>query len=165
MSTFNFFVKIRFVLAVTQWIGISQHIMPLAKMSTKRSDKFPSKEFVSAKLRNKFLFKDFGEKSFQNYIEYGFTELQQAVTLRFKKEVETKIFALTPPFYKKIKHKVPSYYLFASHGNIADTRPISAVKHLFPSTTFIAFDGGHLFPFEHTEQCASEITQILTKHK
>ena len=156
--------KIRYILAVTQWFGLSQYFMPLAKMSAKRSDQFPSKEFVSTKLRNKFLFKEFGEKSFQNYIEYGFTELEEGVTLRFKKEVETRVFALTPPFYKNITHSIPSYYMFASHGDIANTRPISEIKHLFPNTQFISFSGGHLFPFEHTEQCAREILNILNSN-
>jgi pimeloyl-ACP methyl ester carboxylesterase len=157
--------KIRCILAVTQWFGVSQYFMPLAKKSAKRSDHFPSREFISSKLRNKFLFKNFSDKSFENYIKYGFSDTDNGVKLRFKKEVETRIFALTPPFYKKIVLQVPSYYLYATHGDIADTRPIEKVKYLFPKTTFIAFKGGHLYPFEHTETCVNHLIKIINSKK
>ena len=157
--------KIRCILAVSQWFGLSQYIMPLAKKSAKRSDHFPSREFVASKLRTKFLFKNFGENTFNNYIKYGFSECSDGVKLRFKKEIETKIFALTPPFYKKINLTIPSFYMFATHGDIADTRPISKVKPLFPNTKFIAFDGGHLFPLEQTQICANTILNILNSIK
>lgn len=153
--------KIRCILAISQWFGISKHIMPLAKKSAKRSNHFPSREFVASKLRTKFLFKNFGDQSFQNYIKYGFTELEEGITLRYKKEIETKVFALTPPFYNKITVNIPSFYLYATQGDIAETRPINKVKHLFPNTKFSAFKGGHLFPLEQTDKCASEILNIL----
>ncbi len=156
--------KIRCILAVSQWFGLSQYIMPLAKKSAKRSDHFPSREFVASKLRNKFLFKNFSENTFNNYIKYGFSEDSEGVKLRFKKEIETKIFALTPPFYRKTNLIIPSFYIYAMHGDIADTRQISKVKPLFRNTKFIAFDGGHLFPLEHTEKCAKEILTIIAKN-
>lgn len=155
--------KIRWILAITQCLGISHKFMPLAKKSAKRSDHFPSRQFIADKLRNKFLFKNFSESSFDNYVQYGFKEAENGIDLRFKKEIETKIFALTPPFYKAVKLKVPSYYLYATYGDIADTRNINSIKHLFPKTEFIPFEGGHLFPLEQTEKCANICLEILSK--
>ena len=83
----------------------------------------------------------------------------------FKKEIETKIFALTPPFYKPVKLTIPSFYLYANGGDIAKTRNIDSIKHLFPNTEFIPFDGGHLFPLEQTEKCGKEIVSILRSQK
>ena len=157
--------KIRWILAITQCLGISQYIMPLAKMSAKRSDHFPSREFVAGKLRSKFLFKNFGQASFDNYIKYGFKDADEGIALRFKKEIETKIFALTPPFYKPVKLTIPNYYIYASRGEIAKTRNIDSIKHLFPNTEFIPFEGGHLFPLEQTEKCGKEIVSILQSQK
>tara|TARA_B110000977_G_C11067931_1_gene488490 strand:+ start:1596 stop:2372 length:777 start_codon:yes stop_codon:yes gene_type:complete len=156
--------KIRIVLAITQWLRISKYFMPLAKMAGNRSDFFPSRAFIATKFRSKYLFKNFTEASFLNYLNHGFEEQENGVTLRFKKEVETKIFALTPPFYKKIVHHIPSYYLYATDGNIAATRSIDEIFHLFPNTKFKAFQGGHLFPLEQTEKCANEIIKILHSH-
>ena len=156
---------IRWVLGITQCLGISQYIMPLAKKSAKRSDQFPSREFVAEKLRKKFLFKLFGPVSFDNYIKYGFLDTDQGITLRFKKEIETKIFALTPPFYKPIKLNIPSFFLYASYGDIADTRTIESIKHLFPKTEFIPFEGGHLFPLEQTKECSKKILSIFVTQK
>ena len=155
--------KIRWILAITQCLGISQNIMPLAKKSAKRSDQFPSRGFVAGKLRKKFLFKNFGHASFDNYIKYGFKDAENGITLRFKKEIETKIFALTPSFYNPVKLTIPSYYLYATQGNIAVTRNINSIKHLFPKTQFIAFEGGHLFPLEQTEKCGKEIVAIINQ--
>jgi len=156
--------KIRWMLAITQWLNISQKFMPLAKKSAKRSDNFPSREFVAGKLRNKFLFKNFSAASFSNYIQNGFKDVENGIELRFKKEVETKIFALTPPFYSRVKLKIPSYYLYATHGDIADTRPIESIKPLFPNTKFIAFEGSHLFPLEQTKKCGKDIVAVLNNN-
>ena len=157
--------KIRWFLAITQFFGISKYFMPLAKKSSNRSDKFPSKAFLHSKLRNKFLFKNFSDTSFNNYIEHGFTKGENEVHLRFKKKVETKIFALTPPFYSKIKLSLPSYFLYATNGDIADTRPINEVKPIFPNSQFIEFPGGHLFPLEQTEKCSQVLLKILSDTK
>ena len=153
--------RIRLVLGFMQWLKLSRFFMPLAKKSSKRSDFFPSKALLVSKFRAKKLFKNFTEESFHNYIEHGFYETDGGIKLRFKKNIETKIFELTPPFHKKIKLKIPSYYLYATTGEIANTRPISKVKPLFPNTQFRAFDGGHLFPLEQTKKCANEIINIL----
>ena len=157
--------KIRIFLAITQWLKISKYVMPLAKKSNNRSAKFPSRTFIASKFKNKFLFKNFTKNAFENYIKYGFYEAEDGMNLRFKKDIETKIFALTPPFYKKIKLNVPSYYLYATSGDIANTRPIEKVQPLFPNTTFIAFNGGHLFPLEQTKKCVAELTKILNKER
>ena len=82
--------------------------------------------------------------------------------LSFNKDLETKIFALTHPFYSSIKLSIPSYYLYATVGEIANTRSIDSIMHLFPKTKFIPIkEGGHLFPFEETEKCVNEINAIL----
>lgn len=154
--------KIRWAIAISQFLGISHKIMPLAKKAANRSDHFPSRAFLAKKLRNKFLFKSFSDASFNNYIQYGWEDSENGVKLSFNKDLETKIFALTHPFYSSIKLSVPSYYLYATVGEIAKTRSINSIMHLFPKTKFIPIkEGGHLFPFEETEKCVNEINAIL----
>ena len=153
--------KIRWGLAITQFFGISHKFMPLAKKAANRSNHFPSRAFVSEKLRNKFLFKNFSDESFNNYIQYGWEDAKDGIRLSFKKEIETKIFALTAPIYGSFKLKIPSYYLYATLGDIANTRSINSIKHLFPNTTFIPFEGDHLFPLEQSEICGSELIKII----
>ena len=157
--------KIRWAMAISQILGISHKIMPLAKKAAKRSDHFPSKAFLAEKLRNKFLFKNFSDASFNNYIQYGWENSENGVKLSFNKDFETKIFALTYPFYSSIKLSIPSYYLYATDGEIANTRNIDSITHLFPKTKFIEIEGGgHLFPFEETEKCINEIHAIINLH-
>lgn len=156
--------KIRWAMAISQIFRISHKIMPLAKKATNRSDHFPSRAFLAEKLRNKTLFKNFSDTSFNNYIEYGWEETEKGIKLAFNKELESKIFALTHPFYSPIKLSIPSYYLYASLGEIADTRSIDSIMHLFPKTEFIPIkNGGHLFPFEETEKCVAELNAILNQ--
>ena len=157
--------KIRWAMAISQFLGISHKIMPLAKKAANRSDYFPSKAFLAEKLRNKFLFKNFSDASFNNYIQYGWENSENGVKLSFNKDFETKIFALTYPFYSSIKLSIPSYYLYATVGEIANTRNIDSITHLFPKTKFIEIEGGgHLFPFEETEKCINEIHAIINLH-
>lgn len=154
--------KIRWAMAISQFFGIAHKIMPLAKKAANRSDQFPSRAFLAEKLRNKSLFKNFSEASFNNYIEHGWEETEKGIKLSFNKDLESKIFALTYPFYSPIKLSIPSYYLYASLGEIASTRSIDSIMHLFPKTEFIPFENsGHLFPFEETEKCVKEINAIL----
>ena len=134
----------------------------LAKKAANRSDHFPSRAFVAEKLRNKFLFKNFSAASFKNYIKYGWEDSEYGVKLSFNKDLEAKIFTLTHPFYSSIKLSIPSYYLYATVGEIANTRDINSIMHLFPKTKFIPIkNGDHLFPFEETEKCINEINGIL----
>ena len=138
--------KIRWAMAISQFLGISDKIMPLAKKAANRSDHFPSRAFLAEKLRNKF----------------GWEDVEKGIKLSFNKDLETKIFALTHPFYSSIKLSVPNYYLYATVGEIANTRSIDSIMHLFPKTKFIPIkNGGHLFPFEETEKCVNEINAIL----
>ena len=119
--------KIRWAMAIIHFFGISDKIMPLAKKAANRSDHFPSRAFLAEKLRNKFLFKNFSDASFNNYIQYGWEDSENGVKLSFNKDLETKIFALTHPFYSSIKLSVPSYYLYATVGEIANTRSIDSI--------------------------------------
>lgn len=153
--------KIRWAMAVSQFFGISHKFMPLAKKAANRSDRFPSRTFLANKLRNKFLFKNFSDASFNNYIEYGWENTENGIKLSFNKDLETKIFALTAPFYSSVNLKIPSFFLYATLGDIANTRSIDSIKHLFPNTTFIPFKGGHLFPLEQSEICARELMKII----
>tara|TARA_B100000497_G_C7627020_1_gene376791 strand:+ start:383 stop:1174 length:792 start_codon:yes stop_codon:yes gene_type:complete len=154
--------KIRWILAIAQFLRISHKIMPLAKKAAARSETFPSREFVAKKLRKKFLFKDFSERSFDNYIQHGFIDSEEGIRLRFDKKIEMKIFSLTYPFYRGIKLNIPSNYLYATQGDIAEMRPIESVMHLFPNTKFTVFDGGgHLFPLEEPHRCAKKLRDII----
>lgn len=154
--------KIRWAMAIIQFLGVSRKVMPLAKKAANRSDYFPSRALVAKKLRNKFLFKNFSDTSFNNYIKYGWEDVEKGVKLSFNKYLETKIFALTYPFYFSIKLNIPSYFMYATVGEIANTRDISSIMYLFPKTKFIPIkNGGHLFPFEETEKCVNEIIAIL----
>ena len=154
--------KIRWIMAMAQFLGISHKIMPLAKKAAARSETFPSREFVAKKLRKKFLFKDFSEKSFANYIQHGFRDSLEGVRLRFDKKIEMKIFSLTYPFYQSIKVDIPSHYLYATRGEIAEMRPIESIMHLFPNTKFTVFEGGsHLFPLEEPQRCAKKLRDII----
>ena len=103
-------------------------------------------------------------KTFNNYIEFGFKKTQNGVSLRFHKEIETKIFTLHPQSNKPIKLKVPSYFLYAKEGDIADSRPIESILYLYPNTKFIPLNGGHLFPLEEPEKCSEVVYDILNSH-
>ena len=152
------------IMRILQLLNINHLFHPLAKKSRKRSDHFPSKEFAADKLRNKTIFKRFSLKTFNNYIEYGFKKTQNGVTLRFDKEIETKIFILHPQSKKPIKLDVPSYFLYATEGDIADSRPIESITYLYPNTKFIPLNGGHLFPLEEPKKCSKLVDDILNSH-
>ena len=154
--------KIRWIMAIAQFLSISHKIMPLARKASERSDNFPSREFIAKKLRKKFLFKDFSNTTFDNYIKFGFRDSKEGIRLRFDKKIEMKIFSLTYPFYRAIKLEIPSFYLYATCGDIAKMRTIDSIMHLFPNSKFIVFNNaGHLFPLEEPQRTANKLRDII----
>ena len=51
--------KIRCAIAISQFLGISHKIMPLAKKAANRSDHFPSKAFLAKKATKQISFQKF----------------------------------------------------------------------------------------------------------
>ena len=156
--------KHQFLMKIFQILHLIDYVHPLGKKSRKRSTTFPSKEIAYKKLRNKSIFKSFTEKTFKNYLKYGFEETKLGLKLKYNREIETKIYSKMPTLFKPINLKIPNYFLYATEGKISETRDIDSIKYLFPNTKFIPKNGGHLYPFENPEKMSLIIKKIIKEN-
>ena len=75
---------------IFQILHLIDYVHPLGKKSRKRSTTFPSKEIAYKKLRNKSIFKSFTEKTFKNYLKYGFEETKLGLKLKYIEKLKLK---------------------------------------------------------------------------
>jgi pimeloyl-ACP methyl ester carboxylesterase len=142
-TAFNLFTK----------IGLADKLSPAGK-AAKRRDVFPSRTLAYNTLRNKGIFKRFDENCFQNYIDYGFVETTDGVTLDFTKALEAQFFRNTPFIIPKQKLSMPVHFLYSKYFKTLSEKDIKWWKSNFPDFNFHEIDGGHMFPLEKPEATA-----------
>lgn len=134
-----------------------------AHKSKRRKDTYDSREDAYQSLRQKALFAPFDERSFNNYIQYGFEPTADGqYTLSIPKSVEVSIFRTIPSLYwlKSISATKPMTLIagqdshFTKIGSYQD-----AYKKFDIPVCYVA--GSHMFPLEHPEQTAEDILNTI----
>lgn len=128
-------------------IGIADRFSPAGK-AFQRRDNFESRETAYQALRNRGIFKPFDENCFNDYIQHGFRETENGITLNFPKTLEGKIFQNPPFFFKKPKLPMPTHFIYSKHYKTLSQKDIKWWKKSFQYINFHEFDGGHMMPLE-----------------
>jgi len=156
--------KMRLLLLGARLLGVSGKLVPPAKKARKRKSEWDTREEVASSFRDKRLFRDFHDESFQDYINYGLVENEKGgVRLDFSAKEEYRIFKHTPFSVGSGKISVPSYYLYSNRFEIGSPASIEELKRIFSTTEFIPVDAGHMFPMEQPEAAAALIKELIVK--
>jgi pimeloyl-ACP methyl ester carboxylesterase len=145
--------------------GASDRFTP-AGSSKKRRTTFDSREQAYEKLRNKRLFKDFTEASFQAYIEHGLVDTDNGkVTLAIDLETELALFRTAPDDLWRYRKPLamPGLYLTAEESEFA-SQPFAARLSRTAGMEYKVLKGGHLFPQEHPAETSQIIADWLAQH-
>lgn len=153
--------KYRVALYLSKKTGLIDRILPVAKKAKSRREDFKNRDILRRALKGKKLFADFHPECFEDYIQYGFNNTENGITLAFKKQVEYEVFCNIPDFFKKTTPGVPATYFYATNGEIAETRNIEDIMPLFGNVNFAPFEGGHLFPLEQPHKVAELIKKTI----
>ncbi|PID45495.1 MAG: hypothetical protein CSB47_08220 [Proteobacteria bacterium] len=145
-------------------LGLSDHFTPAGSSKNRRTH-FETHDHAREHLRNKKLFKDFTDESFESYIEHGMTETEEGlVTLTIDLETELALFRTSPDHLWKFRKPlgIPGLYLTAEDSDFAK-RPFAKRLSKTAKMDYRVLKGGHLFPMEHPEETASVIADWLAK--
>ena len=134
--------------------GISKH----------RRDVWDSRAEAYDKMRHKGFFKNFDERSFQGYIDYGLHQRADGkVTLAIPKSKEVAVFRTNPSWYWLAPNHAPKVPVTLIIG-----KDSIFLKRRFPQQVqsrlgipYITHAGGHMFPLEYPESVAQQVLTLI----
>lgn len=134
--------------------GISKH----------RRDVWDSRAEAYDKMRHKGFFKNFDERSFQGYIDYGLHQRADGkVTLAIPKSKEVAVFRTNPSWYWLAPNHAPKVPVTLIIG-----KDSIFLKRRFPQQIqsrlrihYITHAGGHMFPLEYPESVAQQVLKLI----
>lgn len=152
---------IRLTLRTLGPLGLTQHILPIAKNALKRRDTFPSKEAAFEYWRPKKLFRNFHPNCFEDYVKHTLIKDETGnLRLLIPKEVESKIFSLTGWQLGQLPQNMPVHWIYGSKTVVSQKVMESHIKS-FRDIVFIKMEGGHMFPLEKPTETAKLISNII----
>jgi len=143
-------------------LGISHKLTPEGA-SRKRRTHFANYQDAYDNLRQKRLFKDFSEASFEAYLKDGLTpDGEGGLTLVIDKETELSLFRTASDDLWRYNRKLamPGLYLTAEGSEFAK-RPFAKNLAVKAGLDYQIVKGGHLFPQEYPVETAEIIMQWL----
>lgn len=113
-------------------------------------------------LKDKKLFADFDPDCLSDYVLYGMDHRADGVHLRFEREIEYHIYRTLPHNLGRYRRgpKVPTGLLYGKSTNVIVPSDIHYMEKRLDCQT-LGTVGGHLFPFEHPEQAARDLTVLI----
>jgi len=139
-------------------------IIPIAKISSKRRNKWSSKEEVYELWRKKRVFKRFSDESLQDLIDATIiSDGNGGMTLAFSRDWETRVYTTAPyVFSKMIKLEIPITVVKAEFTDVITKDLWSTWQTQQPQTEFIEFkNAGHLVPLESPKELANILLKNL----
>ena len=133
-------------------------------VSKYRRDVWESREEAYGQLRHKSFFKDFDERSFQGYIDFGLHERADGkVTLAIPKETEVAVFRTNPSWYwltPNRRPKPPVTLIIGEDSLFLKRRFPQQVKSRL-GIPYETHTGGHMFPLEHPKSVALQVLTLI----
>jgi pimeloyl-ACP methyl ester carboxylesterase len=153
----------RLVIRLLRNLGLAYRTIPIVKGALRRRDHFASREEAYTYWQAKSLFRHFPPESLHAYVAHGLEPAAEGgFHLRIPKSREANLFAGTPSVIGPALPKgLPSHLLYAAAGGVSHPREVRVLQRALPTTTFEAFDGGHMFPLEQPQALAERVKALL----
>lgn len=135
--------------------GWGERLSP-ARFSYKRRQVWADREAARQHFGSKAIFQAWAPGALDDYLEHGFVAHPEGVTLRFKREIETAIYATLPhnmggvirqPFPVPVGFIAGTESEEMRQAGLAPTRKLVG-EHL------VMIEGGHLYPLEKPQETA-----------
>ena len=141
-----------------------KRIIPIAKISRKRTNHWDSKEEVYQSWRQKRVFKRFSDEVLHDFVNHAIVPATNSgVTLAYSREWETQVYITAPyVFDDLLKLKIPIVVVRAEKTNVIAPDFWKKWKEKQANTNFIDFKGaGHLVPMEFPKVLAKQVLELL----
>jgi pimeloyl-ACP methyl ester carboxylesterase len=144
---------------------------PPASVALRRRFVWDSVEQVIDHLKHKRAFKHWDERVLRDYAEYGTVETEDGKrTLKFKREIEAKFYALFPdhlvPMLRKHPLQCPFHFVGGAQSREMARVGWGSVEKLVAArsgNTLQRVEGPHLFPMEKPVETARVIHDLILK--
>ena len=140
------------------------HRVSPGKVSSQRRHEWPSRAAVLEHFSAKRKFARWDPRVLQDYVNGGFEESAGLTRLRFRRDIETRIYNTLPHHLGRLLRRHPPQ---CPVGFIAGTQSdelrqggAEASKAL-ARQHFVWMEGSHLFPFERPEDTAAQVLHLL----
>lgn len=158
----------KYVLWVMRGLRLASltHLLPLARAAERRRWEFSSKSEALEHFSKKRVFSRWEPQFLQGYIDHCLHETGSGnYQLSCSPQLEISIYQSLPKkawsYIRKIS--TPALIIIGKHSDTVNGRGIRRLQRMRGNHVVKSIDGGHLFPFEKSEQSISFIKDYLAE--
>lgn len=140
------------------------HRVSPGKVSHQRRYEWPDREAVMSHFASKHKFARWDPRVLQDYVDGGFEEQDGRSRLRFRREIETRIYDTLPHHLPSLlrRHPLRCPVAFVAGTQSEELRQAgAAASKALAGPNFVWMEGSHLFPFERPDDTAALVLQLL----
>lgn len=150
-------------LHVAKRTGLIHRVSP-GRVSRRRRYSWPSRQAAHAHFAAKAAFARWDPRVLDDYIAFGLVDAADGVSLRFSREVETRIYDTLPHHVHDVlrRHPLRCPVSFVGGTQSAEVRQVGLAATRAATHARLSWvEGTHLFPMEHPEQTAAQVLHWL----
>ncbi len=140
-----------------------QRVSP-AKVAVQRRREWPDRAAVLQHFAAKSVFARWDARALAAYVDAGFEEVDGKTVLRFKREVEARIYNTLPHHFDEMlrQHPLQCPCAFVGGTKSAELRQggTSSARAL-AKQHFVWIEGSHLYPFERPDATAALVLELM----
>lgn len=151
------------VMAMAKSTGLMPRLS-LGRISQRRRHHWPSREAARAHLGSKAVFSSWHPEALDDYLQHGLEDTADGVVLRFRKEVETRIYNTIPHDLERLARHLqagpPVCWVGGLESEEIRQSGRAAIQRLTQGRMAL-LPGGHLLPFERPLATARLISGMM----
>ena len=148
------------LLGATKRIGIVDRVTPAGATRDRRAE-WQSREQAKAHFRTRKLFRHFTEQCLEDYVQHALTGEEGHFRLKIDPAIEYQIYRTIPhDMGRHVRElKVPAGFVGGADSDVVRRVGMSSMR----GRGFLKrrVPGGHLFPFEHPQEAAAAVDELL----
>ena len=147
------------MLGATKRLGIVDRVTPAGATRDRRSS-WQTRDEARAHFRSRKLFERFTAECLDDYVNHGLVEEAGRLRLKIDPAIEYQIYRTIPHDMMRplSSLRVPAAFIGGADSDVVRRIRLAGMR---PKFTLRKVRGGHLFPFEHPQEAAKSIAQVL----
>lgn len=150
-------------LQIVKATGLIRRVSP-AKVAAQRRHEWPDRGAVLAHFKPKHAFARWDPRALAAYVEAGFEERDGKTVLRFRRNIEARIYNSLPHQMSEMLRRQP---LQCGCAFVGGTKSVelrqggTAMARALAKQHFVWFEGTHLYPFERPDDTAALVLDLM----
>ena len=151
---------------VTDWlpVALSKKILPIAKISLKRRDRWENEEQLFESFRKKKIFRSIPDEGLRLFAMHATKPAPEGgIMLSYSREWEAQVYCTAIKPWKYLKQlNIPTLIIKAEYSNVITKEVWYDIQSTVKNGTFVEMEGtSHLLPMEAPDRLAEVIKKWL----